>query len=333
MKMESQQSTSSKDAAAAALEDNASNEIKDYLRRRTLTASFDQSDHTVLLRTKTSDEDAATMFETIRGHLFYGWTSSLPQDPEKPSRIFPMFRVLVRFMILSARINQQMEESDINEYWMRLACELMLHAALEALQCSDFLSTNGNIDPGTPHSNVQPGILDCFAFCSLPTKAYDATILHYRTSPFTDPSSPPEGKTAIQLDQSTKDEEQAIGEIFRENSETWDTMRRSYLSEFKLPALHRTTSSETLTMVSAASHYQQIIPHLRKKYPFAKTKAALVQCLESLWQVNTSPGISGKPLLVQIEEGGLEGLDDREFSTFLTRVDLSRNDLATKQRQ
>ena len=323
----------STDISARTLKLNALDETKDYLRRRMLNSNFDLDDHKVLrgsdtIGDNTYNDETMHKVMTIQQFLFYGWVTDTAQETELlSSRTFPLFSVLVRFMVLSARIAQQMEDKDINEDWMRLACELMLHAALEALQGSDTLTNIGDIttDMPEPYAPVQPGILDCFAFRHLPDEAYNTDVLRYRTSPLADLSY--SGRRACApFDKPTKNEELAISEMFIGHSNEWDAMRHSYLSEFVLPQRSAMHSDGELNLADLVAHYQRRLPRLRQKYPYATTKAGLVECLESLWTINNSPGFTGKPVLMQIEAGGLEGLDDQEFRKFLLRVGLSSCD-------
>lgn len=320
--------TDNNDMLARTLKLNSLNETKDYLQRRMLSSNFDFHDSNVLLGRGTISEDASNHSTSyadmmIQQFPFHGWiTETMESTQLMVNKTFPTFSVLVRFMVLSARIAQQMGDKGINEHWMRLACELMLHAGLEALANCGLLEGAVESATGLLGPSVQPGILDCFAFRRLPDEAYGIDTLRYRTSPLSDLSEL-DRYASVPFDNATKSEELAINEMFREKANDWDAMRRSYLSEFMLPRSNMADSGQEWSLADIMASYQRRLPRLRQKYPFAATKASLVECLENLWTINNAPSISGKPVLVQIEEGGLEGLDDKEFAKFLLRVGLS----------
>lgn len=317
-----------KDISAQTSKLNALNETKDYLQRRMLTSNFDFRDSNVLLGRGTTSENTSNHSTSyadmmIQQFPFHGWmTETIEETQLLGSKTFPILSVLVRFMVLSARIAQQMGDKGINEHWMRLACELMLHAALEALASCELSGAAVEGAPGLLGPLVQPGILDCFAFRHLPDEAYSTDTLRYKTSPLTDLSEL-NRYASVPFDNATKNEELAISEMFRDKADVWDDMRQSYLSEFALPSRSMADSEQEWSLAEIMASYQRRLPRLRQKYPFAATKASLVECLENLWTINNAPSISGKPVLVQIEEGGLDGLDDKEFAKFLLRVGLS----------
>ncbi|RMD42083.1 hypothetical protein DV735_g3029, partial [Chaetothyriales sp. CBS 134920] len=58
---------------------------------------------------------------------------------------------------------------------------------------------------------------------------------------------------------------------------------------------------------------------LKHKYPYAPVETGLLHCLEHFWTLNHDANLHGKPVLVQIEEGGLQGLGNEDFVTFLKR--------------
>jgi hypothetical protein len=287
-----------------------------------LTTSSDQAGHDVLY--PLFDDSAEDTVKLLRDFLFFGWTEEGRKDTDDLLiSTFPIYRVLVRFMVLSARIAQSLETTRINQQWMHLACELMLHAALEALEASDFLRMDGDISPKGGAATVHPGLLECFAFRHLPDETRNRDFFQYRRSPFDDALTS-ENRVHMRLDNSLKEEEQDISDMFARDSVEWDRQRQSYLQEFKIPAQVLAEAADEGSPSRLAAYYKQRLADLRFIHPFAKTKASLVLCLESLWQLNTSPAITGKPVLVQIEEGGLHGFTEEEFERFLSRVQLDR---------
>lgn len=100
----------------------------------------------------------------------------------------------------------------------------------------------------------------------------------------------------------------------------WTRIRHAHLSEFHLPAAPSSSSS------SPISTYTAHLSHLQQKHPRSSFEANLWRCLEHIFILNCSDGVSGKPVLVQIEEGRLAGLDEKGFEGFLARVGLLGGD-------
>ena len=236
--------------------------------------------------------------------------------PTGSSWISLLFSVLHRFMLLSSTIAP--EVGDINHKWMELALQLMFQSALELLSSpeqSDGHAAAANEDPATNgHSIPMPGLIECFAFGYLSSIA----------------KSPGE----------VSETEQAINALFASTSRgshdqvenpDWTQLRSKFLAEFRLPSTSHMPSSTSRNSTrpgptSDPKVYHAWIARLKHKYPFEDVEAKLLQCLEHFWILNCSDEVSGKPVLVQIEEGRLEALNETEFEGFLRKVGLQRDD-------
>ena len=103
-----------------------------------------------------------------------------------------------------------------------------------------------------------------------------------------------------------------------ENPE-WTAKRAEMLSEFRLAGTPLPPSTDP-------KPYAQRIARLRHRFPYQAFETNLLKCLDNFWILNCSTGVSGKPILVQIEEGGLEGMSKAEYEEFLIRVGIKADD-------
>ncbi|KAI9872837.1 MAG: hypothetical protein M1823_008071 [Watsoniomyces obsoletus] len=102
----------------------------------------------------------------------------------------------------------------------------------------------------------------------------------------------------------------------------WTRLRYEALSEFRIPPVYGSSPPPTLD----PAPYKQRIERLKHKYPYKDVESNLLKCLEHFWILNCSENVSGKPVLVQIEEGRLAGFTNAEFEEFLVRVGVKRDD-------
>lgn len=237
-----------------------------------------------------------------------------------PDHHSALFSILNRFMALSAEVSQIIHDlngDEISDKWIALALETMLQTALSLLAPPSHNShSNNHSDNNDHHTAPIPGLKECFAFGFLPnleltsiTAPSDADLLINDMFACTSPTT----KTLIE-------------------NPAWTTARSKYLSEFQLPS-QSTTPTPT---PSAHTHLNPTTidptPHktrlsrLKTKYPYEVFERNLLGCLESFFIINTSIDVSDKPVLVQIEEGKLEGLEGEEFEAFLGRVGLVRDE-------
>ena len=205
------------------------------------------------------------------------------------------------------------EVGDINKKWMELALQLMFQSALEVLSSHEQSDGHAvaNDDPATNGLSAQmPGLIECFAFGYL---------------------------TKIANSPKTSETEQSINTLFASTSQDshdqvenpdWTQLRSEFLAEFRLP--NSATASSALPNSTKARQtpdpkvYHARIARLKHNHPFEDVAIKLLQCLEHFWILNCSDEVSGKPILVQIEQGRLEGLNQQEFEDFVVKVGLQR---------
>jgi hypothetical protein len=310
---------------------NALQETKEFLcRRKLVTASPDNGAQILLGKNDPNLLSIPGPVKTMNDFLCHGWAQ---RDPFKilqgsGHRTFPLFRALVRFMILSARISQAVSKS-ANKSWMGHACKMMLHAALEAADGSDVLGSN---IPGPEFMLVQPGVLECFAFKLCTADALKLSEVRHRTTPTDHLDSP--RSASFPIDSAVQEEERAISEMFSQAAEIWDGERQRYLSELALPTLENSSDEESNGhdehLLDLIQTYRSRLGRLRRKYPLQQMLAGVVEVLENLFAVNNSPTYGGKPVLVQIEEGGLDDMAPAEFAVFKEKIGLDR-DANTKE--
>ncbi len=233
--------------------------------------------------------------------------------PRRSDSVAPLFVVLHRFMLLSSIIAP--EVGDINRKWMELALQLMFQSALEVLSFPEQLedpriadgqhTTNG-------HLPQVPGLIECFAFGYLPTLTSSNSIseTEHAINTLFASSSPASADPAENTD--------------------WTKLRSESLAQFCLPdstanADFNAQSTRTAPLIDPKAYHARVA-RLKHKYPFDEVEAKLLQCLEHFWILNCSEEVSGKPVLVQIEEGRLEGLNEKEFDDFIVRVGLQRDE-------
>jgi hypothetical protein len=220
---------------------------------------------------------------------------------------FTLLSVLHRVMALSAEISHIMRADrgdEISDKWIDLASETMLQSALSLLTpptpdapLKPISNTNG-------HSPSTPGLKECFAFGCLP-----------------DLPSPPFSESDLLINNmfaSTTDSNTPI------ENPAWTTARASFLAEFRLPLPTSTPKASSSSAPIKPAPFLTRLAKLKHKYPFPAFTQNLFRCLEHFFIINMN--LHGKPVLVQIEEGTLEGMDEEEFEAFLGRVGLARDE-------
>ena len=201
----------------------------------------------------------------------------------------PLVDLLPRFMDLSAQI-AQLIESGVSEMWLELANDFMLQAAIEVGLTSPISSYGPKID--------HEALLACFGW-GLPT------------GPTNDVSGD---------DGDCHSTEDAIHEMLlprtSESSSSWIERRRQTVSEFM-----KHIQPESEEAQCAYMHEDDMRHHfstLLYDHPMDKFEIQMLDCLRNLQMVWTQ--LTEEPILLQIEQGGLKGLDDDEFQAFMDRV-------------
>jgi len=104
----------------------------------------------------------------------------------------------------------------------------------------------------------------------------------------------------------------------------WTSTRHKYLSEFRLSPVRDPVSS-------IRDSCKRRLARLSQKYPEPAFHSDLINYMEGIWKLNNSKDVSGKPILVQIEEGELEGLDRDEFEGFMIKCGLKKDESDTQR--
>lgn len=201
--------------------------------------------------------------------------------------------------------------------WMRLAVHLMVQAAIEILDAPDLLVSGSN--------GAQNALQECFAWGALEDTqsacSVDAIADEMRMRGF--PS------THTRSLHEVVNKERDCQRMFKEYTEDgkqpsiresvsgsqippWDAVKQEALEDVLM----------TFTSIQEAgtdlSH--RPIELLRSKYRLTTLLADINDFIAIHWRLLHSKAWHRKPVLVQIEEGGLDGLTPAEFEEFKTRV-------------
>ncbi|RMZ91810.1 hypothetical protein DV736_g944, partial [Chaetothyriales sp. CBS 134916] len=213
-------------------------------------------------------------------HAWAGYQSAAGQaGSTQHHHALPLFEVLHRFIDLSAEIADVM--GNLKDKLMRLACDIMLQTALQVLSLSQSSSSLPIGDASANGSDIPPELAQ-----PIPTLS---DIFAY-------------GYVA---DDHHCDSNSSYSSFSTVDSPT----NQITILEFQIP----TRSTHHQAVFSAR------LARLKHKYPYAPVEASLLRCLDHFWVLNHDPSLRGKPVLVQIEEGGLQGLSNDEFAAFLER--------------
>jgi hypothetical protein len=200
----------------------------------------------------------------------------------------PLLELLPRFLDISADIAANLGQ-DVTEQWMLLAAEFMLQSAWEKFV---YLDADANEEPlkvafgwGRWHQEQE----------------FESSVMEPEARK---EAKAAEGRVNTMFSTSNEFSEESSG---REMPE-WTKIRLEHLSAFGTPPGGNEDSKQ-------AQRWQ--VERLRKiaeQYPIQKFDGKVVDFLEGLWKLGQ------KPLLVQIEEGKIEGLTKDEFEQFMENV-------------
>jgi hypothetical protein len=197
--------------------------------------------------------------------------------------------LLPRFMDLSAQI-AQLTERGVSEMWLELANDFMLQAAIEV----------GLTGPSSSHGPKieHEALLACFGW-GLATGSTNA---------------------ASGDDGDCHSSEDAINEMLlpktNEASSSWIERRRQTISEFM-----KHIQPEGEEAQGAYMHRDDMRYHfstLLADHPTDKFEVKMLDYIRNLQMVWTQ--LTEEPILIQIEQGKLKGLDEDEFQAFMDRV-------------
>ena len=238
---------------------------------------------------------------------------------DRPPQINLLDHILPRFLHVSYLI--QPPDADISEKWMLIASRLMIHAAIEVMTDTNLLNKGEEV--------IMVGIQECFAWgwvnrlefgTNSPLKEHllNQTRLHLEIS-----KVPPElvraaNKVLVMEDDiwtmfgETADERSSKMEIDHSvaaNARDWDSIRKEALATI-LAILRGTRKGNTMAEIESP------LNSLQNKHRLSTTLSDVVEFLKESWYNYHREDWWGKPILTQIEEGGIEGLSQEEFKAF-----------------
>ena len=266
-----------------------------------------------------------------------GNQKSIPQNPQLclVHHILPQFlhlcdHLLPSFMHLSHKI--QPLEARLTEKWMELACGFMVQGAIEILDAPDLFKHGPDV--------AKLALEECFAWGYVVRNTYgNNPALTQRVSSQLQATAPEAiGDRVENLTQrirhvvSLEDDcwkmfydDGTNGEgpnTLRSSGELsqWTTMRQDALDAVlaTFAAMQDETESE--------AQARRPVQYLRKHYSLSEFLNEVANFLGISWQKLHRPEWHGKPVLVQIEEGSLQGLSSEQFEDFKLRARIHDED-------
>jgi len=237
--------------------------------------------------------------------------------------------LLPSFMHLSCKM--QPPDSNLDMKWMELASNFMVHAAIEILDAPDLFEDGIEV--------AEIALRECFAWGYVERRRFqdNAEIVQRLLNQIESKSSQPQ-ITLQSLDQcrdhiqSTTVLEDEVWEMFydegssraRTTSDGHTTPQSSgelshwtSIRQEKLNAV-LTTFATMQEANSIGRHHP--IERLRNKYRLSAFLAEVAYFIEVHWKKVHRSEWRGKPVLVQIDEGGLDGLSPEAFVSFKRRA-------------
>lgn len=251
--------------------------------------------------------------------------------------------LLPRFMHLSCKM--QPPDSDLDIKWMELASNFMVHAAVEILDAPDLLEDGIEVAEIALRESFAWGYVERCRFQD------NAEIVQRLLNQIESKSSQPL-VTQQSLDQcrdhiqSTTVLEDEVWEMFYDegSSRARSTSGSHAIPQSSGELSHWTrirqekldvvlTTFATMQEASSIDRYHPI-EWLRNKYRLSAFLAEVAYFIEVHWKKVHKSEWHGKPVLVQIEEGGLDGLSPEAFASFKRRARIADEQwLASSNRQ
>lgn len=240
--------------------------------------------------------------------------------------------LLPHFLYLSCRL--QPPDSNLDMKWMELASDLMVHAAIEIMDAPDVSGDGVEV--------AQMALKECFAWGYVERRKFedDAEIIQRLLGQIESKRSQPwinqisleecgeyirsttilendvwemfydEGSVQARSSGGTRGTPQSSGELSQ-----WTRIRQD-----KLDAVLTTWAT---MQEETDSDKHRPVAWLRNKYRLSACLVEVVGFIEVHWRKTHRSEWYGKPILIQIEEGGLDGLSLHEFETFKKKAGIS----------
>lgn len=235
---------------------------------------------------------AARHVEASRSLPVEGSQSTFHRDAR---RAVPLVDLLPPFMELSAEI-VALTQTDVSSVWLQLASEFTTQAAIEVvLEAATSLEWT-EVDHDT--------IMACFGW-GLSMKMSDfSRVLESEESSVADTE-----KKIHHMLQSTGDNPDS-------QTPPWDELNSHAVKEFSLNTDLPYDQSEVIEWDMGVKRKQ--ISYLQADHPVHQFEAQILHYIENLQKVWAQ--LNEEPVLLQIEQGRLQGLNGEEFQAFMDRV-------------
>lgn len=215
--------------------------------------------------------------------------------PEDNAQGISLVDLLPLFMEISAEI-ARLTEADVSNMWVKLACEFMIQAAIEAGSRALTASQGWN--------TIQKPLMACFGW-GLPIAMSEFLLV----MGVEDASVAEREKKVHHMLRSIKDK----GDT---QTASWDYHRGQAIEEVMINM--NSNSGDRMDEDDEREHdLRQFlnVQHYHVPEDFEVQMLHYIKDLQAVWaQFNE------EPILLQIEQGRLEGLEDDEFTAFIERV-------------
>lgn len=225
--------------------------------------------------------------------------------------------LLPSFILISDELFEISRTPHLSLEWMKLATDLMAQAAIEILDAPDQLASGSAV--------AQDALQECFAWGNLDDSRPVCSVEAI--------SSDLDRRGFRNIDKNTLEQaaemEDRCQNMFREHSKTengssnrrsfpdsqirsWDSVRRVAYEDVLM----------TFTSIQEAKgdSAHRPVELLRKKYRLTALLTDINDFITVHWRLLHSRAWHGKPVLVQVEEGGVEGLEPEQFEELKDRV-------------
>lgn len=217
-----------------------------------------------------------------------------------PGHILPVF------MSVSVELFKISKNSQLSHPWMRLAGSFMVQAAIEVLDAPDLLTWGDEI--------AKNALEECFAWGCLEQYNFEDSIQDAVRDAKTKGLLVP---TTVGLDDIARMED-SCQKMFSA------TVPGSPASRREIPAWTNTREEMLQDVLMAFVSIQEAgsdasrtpIRLLRKRYKLTSLLSDMHDFVAIHWKLLHSTAWHGKPILVQIEEGGIDGVTADEFERF-----------------
>jgi hypothetical protein len=249
--------------------------------------------------------DLEHQFDHTLQELWHNFTSHITEHPVAAVDLpqLPLTLLIPLFLELSAETVNVLDQEP-GEVWMELAAQFMLRSALETLTPVGMHLMNQVLHRAAG-SKSQPmwegGISEGGG-----SHIYNAFSWGY----IDQARLKQEFKDQHDQDEAGQEFELLVNAMFQDRLtgkelEAWGGIRRTYLAHFDCGI--ETACDARLRELDA-------------RFPAAELDTKVMDFMEGIWTLVGSGSEHNKPVLVQIEEGHLNGLNDEEFKGFMKRI-------------